>query len=365
MKPGNFILIILSLLSLTACLDTIDLDVPKGTEEGIVIRGELIKGDPSILRIRISNIFNFDLKSLGLVLLDAVTLIDEAGNEMEIEQRESTLFQHIFDPVADPIKIEHYQKYKIRVAVEDGRVYESSFEELLPLPAGETQLKYELSTRESLNDKGEILSKPAVQFLANTPIEMPNSDNNAQLLWTAERTYQLTDSALVNIPTVYSKVCYITVNVDFDNIHILDGNAFEGDEAINFPLSQVLINYEFAEGYTYTVYRKSLNPTAFRYWSRTKQSIERQGFLFEPVVGRVQSNFTNLNDDKDNSVFGYFTAHDQDTTHFYVPPVLGEERLCPLPPRRFSPECPTPFPVCCDCSQQPGSTTRKPDFWEG
>ncbi len=352
------------LVSSTACLDEIGLDVPKGLEEGLVIRGELIKGEPSILQVRVSNIFNFDLKSLGLVLLDAVTLIDEKGNEMEIAQRESTLFQHIFQP-SDPIQIEYFQKYKLRVSVEDGRVYESSLEELIPLPEGETELKFEPSTIESLNDRGEILVRPALQFFANTPINRQNSDEKAQILFTANRTYQLTDSATVNFPDVYSKVCYITTNLDFDNLHVLDGKALESGQAIEFPLSKVSVDHEFAEGYTYTVFRKSLNATAFEYWNNTKLSIERQGLLFEPVVGRVVSNFENLNDPKDNSVYGYFTAHDQDTTYLYVPPIFGEERLCPLPPRRFSPECPTPYPICCDCSLQPGSTTRKPSFWEG
>ena len=359
----TLILLAFSALVLVSCLDEIDLEVPKNTQKGLVIRGELLKGEPSIVRVNISSLFTFDASSLGLVSISSVTLIDEAGNEMPIESRSVRLFEHIFTD-ADPISIDYFQSYKLRVITAEGARYESAYEELLPLPEGEVTLKYEPSIIERITDDGVLIQRDAVQFFANTSLDIPNSDKNAQLLWNAERTYQLTDSAEVNIPTVFSKVCYLTVGLDFDNIHVLDGTDLAEGQAVDFPLSKVQLTHEFAEGYYYTVYRKSLNEGAYRYWSQTKQAVERQGQLFEPIIGRVQSNLVNLDNKEDNTIFGYFSAHAQDTIRLYVAPEFNVSRLCPLPPAPFVPPCPSPFPICCDCSQQDGSTTVKPDFWE-
>lgn len=83
--------IFLSLLLCLGCLDEIDLDVPAGLDNGIVVRGELIQSTPSRIKVNISRIFNFDLSTLSPINARAVTLIDEAGNELVIPSRQSVV----------------------------------------------------------------------------------------------------------------------------------------------------------------------------------------------------------------------------------------------------------------------------------
>lgn len=357
MRIGSFIVIILSLLGLIACLDELDLKTPKGTETGLVIQGDLIKADYSIVRIRIGRIFNFDARTLSSPELQSVKLIDEAGNEMELPNVRANIYEHIFDPIIDPIKVEYYQQYKTQILTTDGRLYESSFEELLPLPEGDVGLRGVDDKFVSINQRtNKVEEFPAIQFLTSTPLKLPNNEN-ARLAWTAERTYQITDTTASQGYT--SKTCYITSNLDFDNIHLLDGKELDLDEAIDLPISKVRISREFAEGYTYTILRKSLTQGAFDYWKQTKQAIERKGLLFEPTAGRILSNFNNVNNSQDNTVFGYFTAYTQDTTRIYIPPErYNIDKYCPLEGRRC-------IHICCDCLIEEGSTTIKPYFWEG
>ncbi|MEL6943859.1 MAG: hypothetical protein AAFO82_14450 [Bacteroidota bacterium] len=205
---------------LTACLDKIDLELQAGLDEGLVIRGEIIKGEPSTIVIRINRIFNFELSSLSPINARSVVLMDEAGNEMEIGSKADGLHEYTFNPLIDPIKIETGGKYKVRVSMFDGRVYESSLEEILPIPE-RGQLKTERSSVVRLNEQNEQEEFPRLQFLIDAPVELEGQDKNARLQWIPERTYEITDSAFIF--DFASKTCYITQELDFNNLHVLDG----------------------------------------------------------------------------------------------------------------------------------------------
>ncbi|MEL6943860.1 MAG: DUF4249 family protein [Bacteroidota bacterium] len=337
-----------------------DLELQAGLDEGLVIRGEIIKGEPSVIVVRVNRIFNFELSSLSPINARSVALIDEAGNKMEIGSKADGLHEYTFDSLIDPIKIETGGKYKIRVSMFDGRVYESSLEEILPLP--ETgQLKTERSSITVLNESNEPEQLSRLQFLIDTPIKLEGKKSNARLQWLPERTYEITDSAFIF--DFQPKTCYITQELDVDQLLLLDGSQFEETFISDFPLSIIPIDFEFAQGYYYTVYQRSLTKGSFEHWQQTKQVIERTGNLFEPPVGRINSNITNVNDPNDLSVFGYFAAFAQDTLRLYISPEdVGSPQLqCPRVPIQGDP---CPVAACCDCLIETGSELQKPDFWE-
>ncbi len=348
------ILLLVSMFLLGACLDKIDLDVPKGLEDSVVIRGELVKGQPSTLNVYLDRVFNFELESLLPFNARGVFLIDEAGNQVEIPEFGDGFHTYTFFP-NDPFQVEIGRKYQLRVSTFDGRVFESALEEIMQLPEkGEMEL--DLSSITVLDDRGDLEEIPVIQFYINAPVNLKDSEQNARLLWTPEYTFQITDNG--------SRVCYVTRNLDFDNILLLDGTILETDFATRIPLSNIPLNFELNEGYYYSVYQKSLTKGAFDYWNQTKQIIERTGNLFEAPAGRVTTNFKNIADENDN-VFGYFTAYAQDTIRIYVPPgEFTEEgnRRCPpsVPP---PPGGGCPVPICCDCASAAGSSIFRPSFW--
>lgn len=343
-----------------ACLDKIDLELQAGLDEGLVIRGELIKGEPSTIVVRINRIFNFELSSLSPINARSVILIDEEGNEMEIGSKADGLHEYTFDPLVDPITVETGGEYKVRVSMFDGRVYESALEEILPMPE-EGQLKTQRSSITILNENNQPEELPRLQFLIDAPVGLEGKEENARFQWIPERTYEITDSAFIF--DFQPKTCYITQQLDFNNIHVLDGTQIGEEVAAGFPLSSVPVNFEFAQGYYYTVYQRSLTKGAFDHWLQTKQVVERTGNLFEPPAGRIESNLENINDPNDISVFGYFSAFEQDTLRLYVgPEELDFPQLeCPREPVEGNP---CPVEACCDCLVATGSQLAKPDFWE-
>jgi len=345
---------------LTACLDKIDLELQAGLDEGLVIRGELIKGNPSTLVVRINRIFNFELATLSPINARSVILMDEEGNQMEIKSRADGLHEYTFDPLIDPIKVKTGGEYKLRVSTFDGRIYESALEEILPTPE-KGQLKTERSSITILNENNEPEEFPRLKFVIDAPVTLEGKEKNTFFHWIPERTYEITDSAFIF--DFVSKTCYVTQELDFNNIHVLDGTQIASEVAMDFPLSSVPINFEFAQGYYYTVYQRSLTKGAFDYWAQTKQVIERTGNLFEPPAGRITSNFENIEDANDISVFGYFAALEQDTLRLYVSPEeLGfPEQECPRIPIMGEP---CPVEICCDCLGAKGSQLGKPYFWE-
>ena len=77
----------------------------------------------------------------------------------------------------------------------------------------------------------------------------------------------------------------------------------------------------------------------------SKQVVERVGNQFEPPVGRIITNFKNINDENDRNVFGYFTAFYEDTLRLCVTPeeVGSPSKLCPPCRGCFAPS------ICIDC----------------
>ncbi|MEM1325379.1 MAG: DUF4249 family protein [Bacteroidota bacterium] len=350
------ILLFSTLLFCFGCLDEIDLDVPAGVENSIVVRGELLKENPSRIRVTVDRVFNFDLSTLSPFNARAVTLFDEAGNNLDIPSSQDGLHEYVFTG-SESIEVDFGKSYSLRVTTFDGRTYESTMEELMPSTEQQGTLESVPSTIEVLDEDNNVNQFPVAQVRINAPLTLPGKDQKARFLWIPERTFKVTDDK--------SQTCYITNQTDVNSIHVFDGSIFAGDVVNGFELSAVRANFELSEGYYYTVYQRSLTAGAFAYWNQTKQIVERTGSLFEPPAGRVNSNFVNVEDETDN-IFGYFTAFAQDTIRLYIDPAQygfdPEESICP-------PSVPPPpgggcaVPVCCDCAILPGSETIRPDFW--
>ena len=347
------------LLAVTlSCLDKIELEVPPGLDSSIDIRGELIMGDPPEITVYLDRVFNFEISSLSVLRARLVELIDEEGNKIEVPSRQDGIHYYRFSPSTDPIKIEFGQRYKIRVALFDGQVFESEFEEMIrPVGKGKISVREGVETRVDIN--GDFRDVVLANFFIDAPLQIKENGTVARLQWIPQRTFKVTDSMFV--PDFISKVCYITNNIDVTSIFLLDGSLIESDSVREFPLSVIPPNYEFAEGYYYTVFQRSLSEGSFEYWQQIQQTFGTDGNIFSPPVGRLTSNIKNV-DDPDAATFGYFSAFAQDTIRLYVPPGrFNVVKACPRPP---VPRRPCPFSVCCDCAGEVGSQTTVPDFWE-
>ncbi|MEM1327072.1 MAG: DUF4249 family protein [Bacteroidota bacterium] len=349
--------LVLSSLFLLTCVDIIDLEPPSSLGEGVSIQGELIKGTPSVVEVRVSRLFNFDLKTLTPLQVKQVQLINEQNQIVDLQLSGRSLYRYVFNQPTD-FPVEFGLSYKVRVELRDGKVYESTYEQLQPKSAQKSELSFEIGAQTIQLEDGTLSEVPIINFLVNTSIATDAKEAKQKLTWISERTYQLTDG--LELSNFDNQTCYISAGLDFDEIKLLNGEDLTTDEVNKLKLSTVRLNHEFAEGYYYTTYERSLTDSAFLYFDRIRQLQERTGGLLEPAVGLLPTNLSNINDSKDANIYGYFTAFAQDTLRLYVSPeeVGNPNKLCP--PRGIF-MC---WMICCDCTEEKESTVVKPDFWE-
>ena len=365
MKKTFFNIVIVSLIAFTwsSCLEKIELDIPEANQDNIAIQGKLTYGDPSVVEVTISKIFDFT-GGQSLIVVKEATLIDESGNEVELEEGVQGNYSWMFSD-SDPIQIQIGQSYQMRIVTFNNSTYLSTFEPLVDVPKAE-DLSFEIVQREEIDPiTGDIANLDFLQFSVSTPLTAEGATERSRLFWQFESTYEITDSPL--LPSEDPKTCYITSLLNPGVVQTVNGNDFEGNSLVNYPIYERNIGSNFAQGYMLTVFQRSLGRDAYNYWDQVGQSVERDGNMFEAPAGKILSNFVNV-DDPNEDVFGYFYATVEDVIRVKVNPedVGNPGMLCPpnVPP---PPGGGCPVLVCCDCLN-PGpigeSTLQQPIWWE-
>lgn len=356
---------------MSACLDEIELDVPRGESEAIIVEGKLVVGDPSSITVNVQRIFSFDGTS-NILKINGVDLIAESGSMTRLEKDSEGEFSQVFDE-NNPIDLQSTERYKLRVQLFDGRTVESDFQAIQSSDAND-ELSLSVQTREFFNDElGEFITREKVILDLQSEISNIQSDPK-RYRWSVERSYRLTDS-----PEAYSlrdpddrqlflmpKVCYVTDNVALTNSVLFDANdsdqdvfTFE-DEIFDGPIN----DYRYSDTMYLEVVQEALSEGAFTYFDQISKVLGRTGSMFEPPAGQITSNFTNINDAEDD-IFGFFYVTQQKRTRVLVTPdmVGSPAPLCPVPPGEGWRPGQCPFLDCCDCLGLPKSSLKRPDFW--
>lgn len=370
MKNRTFLTLIAGLICLLlatpSCLDEINFDRPDTISNGLAIQGKLVKGNPSFIRVTVRKIFDFS-ENARLINVKAVTLTDESGNSLDLDSRQEGVFiEEIADDNPD-IQIDYGKSYKIKVETFDNRVFESSLEDLLPVTTP-TDLNVNMITKEGVDGLGNIVNRDFLAFTIDTPISLSEEGDNIKLLWELEATYKLSDTPEnysnrscwpIRINNRTNKTCYITSS-PVSNFVPLDGPAISGNNIQNHTLLETGITSLFAEGYYLTAFQQSMSIPAFEYWSQVNEVLSRTGDLFEPPAGKVTTNFTNINDPKDE-IFGYFYATEQKLIRVFVSPefIGNPQQTCPAPLTEDGRADNT----CCDCMTAGDADTQRPTWW--
>ena len=329
----SFLFLVCSFLVWSGCVDKIEFDRPATIDNGIAIQGKLIKGSPSSIRVSVRNVFNFK-EANQLLNVQSVELVNEQGQLLALESRREGLYEQAL--VDYPI--DYGVGYKIVVTTFDNRIFESSFESILPTPSP-TKLIGQFEIRERPNRAiGVIQEIEVIAFRLDTPLKNDDQATNSRLLWELGATYQVTDPL--------TGTCYVNIS-PFQNYVPFDGMAFNTEAIENIPLYETTPNGLFAGGYYLSVFQQSLSETAFDYWSQANVIINRSSSLLESPVGNITSNFTNINNPEEE-VFGFFYAVEEKVIRTYISPSFAG---FPEPPCRP-----------CDCSFLEGNS-EKPDWW--
>lgn len=412
----QFLLVLISLVVLAACLDTIELDVPSGGITDIAIDGKLVYGEPSTLEVSVSELFDYD----GIpnrISVRYVELVDENENSTRVISQDKGVYsKDIFSNDPD-ISISPDKNYKVRILLANGDMIESNFQNLKRVPRN-NNLRQESFRKLIEDDDGQILDRLAIRFIAEN--EVP-SDKTTKLKLDVLRTYKFSnlnlgslrsevgfcltagvrrvgicdllkaepnnpaglfdcdnggvsnaiecdqgtnplDSLDDGLPTLEARSCYITGFENITNLKLYDpAKDQSGNSVYVQDLFEPSIDFKFAEGYHIQVITETLNEATYNYFDKIEEIISLTGSMFDPPAGRVSGNMINITNEE-SLVYGFFYVTEQDTVNSFVEPDREiQDFFCLRDFMGMPPE------TCDDCTvwgnQGDDVTVIRPDFW--
>ncbi len=356
MKKIFFLLFLPFIFS--SCLEEIEFDIPDDQRDKIAIQGKLLKGNPSIVEITVTSLFDFDgvnnpNRQAGAV----VTLHRRNGQQIEIPYFIPRLSHYLEIEVDNPdFEIEENKEYQLRVELADSRKYESDWEMLLPTP-NPNKIEIDVVQKQGFGNANTVEIQDYLEVYINTPLKANGASENQYFFWEKEGVHRLTGG--LSSPDT-SKICYVNHSISNDKLLLANGKTISGDSASIF-LFDTRIDYRFAQGYYLTLYQQAMTQNAFEYFEKIDELIDRDATIFQTPAGRVRGNiFSSVPSEE---VFGFFYVAQSDTIRLFIEPQdVGSPALFCPPEVIPMAETFDNYP-CVDCLFALNSTLIKPDYW--
>jgi len=351
LKQFAFLISIL-LLSLFACVDKIDFDVPRGLSESIAINGRLIKdGNSARVRVTVSNIFDFSNDGRRPVTVREPKLVDDRGNSLILPRVDLSDYEAVINP-GDPLQLEFGRTYSLEVELFDGRRYKSTPERLLPSPEVE-EFGWSLVDQSVLNGQGQVEIDKRLALDVTTALQVDSEKPG--LLWEFERTYKITDFSTLQ------RQCYVPENPNASRVIIAEGDDFDANALEDFELLRLPLDRRLSEGSLFELKQYSLTPTAAKYWKSADLLLSKTGNMFDAPSSRIGSNFINQADSTDVA-YGFFFVTEVKTSFLKLDStdISGINRFCDG--SGVTAENPCPF-GCCDCEEIQNASLEIPENW--
>lgn len=348
-------LILFSILAIIiGCIDTIDVDLPSATSGRLVIGG-VVERTPDIYRFLVEVSRTKDLQNDQIGILEGGVAISLIYN--------GSLSRDILNSVEDTISIENFHqlyggtsdeaRFNIQVVTDDGNIFISEEQKVLKSPSSsEILLKYD--ERQELNSAGNLTENGFIKLLINS--DLVNADGEkVSLRWDVRGVYRFPEVAWTDDPFFYTKTCYVRDFLPLNEVNILKGSSVNGNQVREFEVTETSADFRFSSGYYFTVIQKSIDANAAEYWDQIRQSIEREGTIFDVPVGAINTNIHQIQGEPVD-VLGYFYTAGIDTLrHLSSREETGNQRqLCAL---QLVSE------ACCDCLLLVNSSLNRPTYW--
>lgn len=356
----RFIFPLALLFLIPACFDEIQLDLPQSQEQKMVIEGYVNKGNDYLDVFFLAGV-NADISALSSnaypVPVARAFLIynDIAFPEFELNNNQITRLP--LQPFESQAPGDGTPTFSLHIELNDGRLYQSAPDKLLPVPKAESiDIRY--YTTSILNNLGNLVAKEYMEVKLTTPLQV-NNEEKALLKWEMDGVYQYTEAPPpLSNPFEPQNVCYLNSNLAINQILLFNGRETTENMLSRYPvLRDIPVDFRFSAGFYLTIYQQSLSEQAYLYWDQLRQNANRGGGLFEPSPGSVKSNIKNINN-PDEPVLGFFYASQVDTLRRLIKPEeVNRPRI------RCYNESFQESTECVDCTTIRGSTMERPDYW--
>jgi len=348
-----FVLVLGSLLIL-GCIDTIMIDLPEEAEGRLVIDG-VVERSPDIYRffVRVSSTFDLNTDLVDKREVVDIELIYDGKPVFDLRNGEDNVMEiSAFHQLYGGNPEEAL--FNIRVHTPEGNIFESLPQKIIDGPEGST-LQFGYQERPQLNELENLVTGKYVKVQVSTPV-VNSKGERVSMRWDISGVYRFPEVAWTDDPFFFPKTCYVYDFVPVNQVNVLKSSSIHGDFVDRFEIGELEADHRFSSGYYITAIQKSISEPAADYWDQVRQSIEREGTIFDPPVGAVKSNIRQI-EGSPVEVLGYFYTAGIDTLrHLSTRDETGNQlHLCAFQ---------TVSEACCDCLIIVNSTLDKPAFWK-
>lgn len=347
------------LLTLSACVDKIELPRPDVPDAGMLVQGKFLFGYPSTVSANVFELYTLSSNVPRPISGAKVVLEDDQGHRLEIGADAAGSYFQELNPDDPAFPVTSGRQYRLTVSLPNGRKYQSAWETLLPAPKPDS-VTVKLTEREFTDNQGELRVDTFAQFGISTPLTAANETKPARFRWEIDQGYKLTDLPGGNPD--FSKTCYVVRILLGENVFAFNGATTGQNRLDNYFLAETRVDYRMSEGFYIVVYQQAISENAYGYFDELYQLLSKRGTLFDPPAGAIRSNIVGLNE-PDELVYGFFYAAQQDTVRRYISPAEAgnPDFYCPLPPTNGEAPLKT---ACDDCLCDFGARLEKPYWWE-
>lgn len=348
----------------SSCISDIEFEVPGTVQNAVAIQAKVVKGTPNIINVEVQNAVDFTGLSAAIRVRDVILTNLSSGQRIEIPNNGSNSYLLEIEEDSPEMSINYNDEYSLQVTTFDGAILETTGEKLLAVPKPES-LSFELVEVEDGAPRGARDITEGLRFYLNTPTRNQFGALTS-MRWSFEHTYIATDFPLN--PNIERKACFISENLGATT-EVSYNPKILGEERLNqFELFDQNITPAHGEGNYFTAIQHSLSDGAFEYFNQINDLISRDGSIFDPPAGIIETNFKNTSE-VEQQVFGYFYLTEIDTVRVFInPDAVGNPRpFCtPIPPSDSdTPNVPdlSIRQICADCLDVNRSTLNKPSWW--
>ncbi len=385
MKSSSLSSVLLILVT-SACVDRINFDVPNGFAYGIVVEG-FISDQPGPYTMKLNTGHDLtDKIERTFISAKSVTISDNLGNSELLTYQDRGVYQ----TSSDGIRGTAGRAYKLRIELFDGRVYESIPDTLRN--SGIVDSVYYTFKKTGIQGTGESRYGFDIFFDASSSVR-----DDFYYLWKFTGTFQVDTnpefdfnfpcsgdidcrrcsicnivpkcSGIRNVGTIPAEpifkrigpceccTCWYNIFNEepiLSNNQLLEFGRYKGVKAGHIPVHQWIFQHKvYAE-----VNQMSLSRQSFAFWKAIKDQKDANNSLFQPITGKIPSNFIQLSGTT-ATIEGLFYAASISNKR-----ILITRKDVPVGTFIFpTQDLPDPIPFSC-LDLYPNSFTQKPLFWE-
>ncbi len=378
---SSFLLILIA----SACVDRINFDVPYGFATGIVVDG-FISDQPGPYTVKLNTGHDLtDKIERTFISAKSVTISDNLGNTELLTNRDRGVYQ----TSPDGIRGRAGRAYKLRVELFDGRAYESIPDTLRN--SGVVDRVYYAFKKTGTQDTGESSYGFDIFFDASSRVQ-----DNFYYLWKFTGTFQVDtnpefdfnfpcsgdldcnrcsvcnfvpkcsglrnvgtpkDPEFIRIGPCECCTCWYNIfneePIISDN-QLLEFGRYKGIKAGHIPVHRWIFQHKvYAE-----VNQMSLSRQSFAFWKAIKDQKDANNSLFQPITGKIPSNFVQLSG-ATATIEGLFYAASISNKRILITRKDVPDKTFVFPTQD------PPEPIALSClALYPNSFTQKPAFWE-